>query len=84
MAPLTFYVLRQVNKPRHNLGVFTDKGAMLNKATSYMQHNGYPHLRYDHFLEANQTQDLKGYNHIIYYDKQLQHATLKYNDHCML
>lgn len=82
----TFYVLRQVSAPRHNLGIFTNTTDMLSKATDYfkenLKDNNLVHLRYDQFNITNDIQSLKGHNHIVCYDHVIEHATLAYSDNC--
>lgn len=82
----TFYILRQVSAPRHNLGIFTNTRDMLNKATDYfkenVKNNNFVHLRYDQFNSLNTIQSLKGHNHIVYYNYDAEHATLTYSNDC--
>lgn len=82
----TFYILRQVSAPRHNLGIFTNTKDMLSKATDYckenIENNNFVHLRYDQFNIVNDIQCLKGHNHIVYYDRVVKYATLAYSDNC--
>lgn len=81
-----FYILRQVSAPRHNLGVFTNTKYMLDEATDYfkenIKNNNFVRLRYDQFYVVNDIQSLKGHNHIVYYNRDTEHATLTYSDNC--
>lgn len=82
----TFYVLRQVSAPRHNLGIFTNTRDMLNKVTDYfkenVKNNNFVHLRYDQFNNLNTIQSLKGRDHIVYYNYNTKHVTLTYSNDC--